>query len=146
MDEGAWRKLTPSSKLKYLEAEKNIRKTHLEITKTMSITELKELKKHEYRDLMKKEMYDMVPQLTETVVHTACHYISEMTFSKIEREVPNLPLMVKEILLSIGYYRKICLNLFRKCHLRTMFWMILLMVTYMMLCLAQVIASQLKTK
>ena len=146
MDEGAWRKLTPSSKLKYLEAEKNIRKIHLEITKTMSITELKELKKHEYRDLMKKEMYDMVPQLTETVVHTACHYISEMTFSKIEREVPNLPLMVKEILLLIGYYRKICLNLFRKCHLRTMFWMILLMVTYMMLCLAQVIASQLKTK
>jgi hypothetical protein len=76
MDEGAWRKLTPSSKLKYLEVEKNIRKTHLEITKTMSITELKALKKHEYRDLMKKEMYDMVPQLTETVVHTACHYIS----------------------------------------------------------------------
>jgi hypothetical protein len=42
----------------------------------MSITELKALKKHEYRDLMKKEMYDMVPQLTETVIHTACHYIS----------------------------------------------------------------------
>ena len=76
MGEGAWRKLTPSSKLKYLVAEKHIRKTHLEITKTMSITELKALKKHEYRDLMKKEMYDMVPQLTETVVHTACHYIS----------------------------------------------------------------------
>lgn len=54
MDEGAWRKLTPNYKLKYLEAEKNIRKTHLEITKTMSITELKALKKHEYRDLMKK--------------------------------------------------------------------------------------------
>jgi hypothetical protein len=68
MGEGAWRKLTPSSKLKYLEAEKNIREIHLEITKTMSITELKALKKHEYRDLMKKEMYDMVPQLTETVV------------------------------------------------------------------------------
>jgi hypothetical protein len=78
MGEGAWRKLTPSSKLKYLEAEKNIRKTHLEITKTMSITEQKALKKHEYRDLMKKEMYDMVPQLTETVVHTACHYISNV--------------------------------------------------------------------
>jgi hypothetical protein len=76
MDEGAWRKLTPSSKLKYLGAEKNIRKTHSEITKAMSITELKALKKHEYRDLMKKEMYDMVPQLTETAVHTACHYIS----------------------------------------------------------------------
>jgi hypothetical protein len=39
MGEGAWRKLTPSSKLKYLEAEKNIREIHLEITKTMSITE-----------------------------------------------------------------------------------------------------------
>ena len=76
MDEGAWRKLTPSSKLKYLEAGKNIRKTHSEITKTMSITEQKALKKHEYRDLMKKEMYDMVPQLTETAVHTVCHYIS----------------------------------------------------------------------
>jgi hypothetical protein len=25
---------------------------------------------------MKKEMYDMVLQFTETVVHTACHYIS----------------------------------------------------------------------
>ena len=62
--------------LKYIEAETNIRKTHLEITKTMSNTKLKALKKHEYRDLMKKEMYDMVPQLTETVVHTACHYIS----------------------------------------------------------------------
>ena len=142
MDEGAWRKLTPSSKLKYLEAKKNIRKTHLEITKTMSITELKALKKHEYRDLMKKEMYDMVPQLTETVVHIACHYISNAVsnlrddFSENEREVPNLRLMVKEILLSIGYYRKICLNLFRKCQFRTMFWMILLMVTFMMLCLA----------
>jgi hypothetical protein len=43
MDEGAWGKLTPSFKLKYLEVEKNIRKTHLEITKTMSITELKAL-------------------------------------------------------------------------------------------------------
>ena len=42
----------------------------------MSIIELNALKTHEYRDLKKKEMYDMVSQLTETVIHTACHYIS----------------------------------------------------------------------
>ena len=153
MDEGAWRKLTPSSKLKYLGTEKNIRKTHSKITKTMSMTELKALKKHEHRDLMKNEMYDMVPQLTETAVHTACHYISNAVSNlqedlHRERKRGTKPSNDGKGDPAVDWILpKICLNLSRKCQFRTMFWMIHSMVTsYMMLCLAQTIASQLKKK
>ena len=59
-----------------MDVELAIKGQYMEKLKGIMLTELKAFNKHKYKTIMIKEMKEKLPDVSDTVIVTQCHYIS----------------------------------------------------------------------
>jgi len=65
----------------------DIKGQYMEKLKSLMLTELKAFNKHTYKTIMIKEMKEKLPDVSDTVIVTQCHYISNTLNNESKRLV-----------------------------------------------------------
>jgi hypothetical protein len=75
-DDGALFRLSPAARLRILTIENSIKSEYMEMIQNLSLTELKSFNKHTYKEMMIPQMKKLLPDISDTIISSTCHYIS----------------------------------------------------------------------
>lgn len=75
-DDGALFRLSPAARSRILTIENSIKSEYMEMIQSLSLTELKSFNKHTYKEMMIPQMKKLLPDISDTIISSTCHYIS----------------------------------------------------------------------
>jgi hypothetical protein len=75
-DDGALFRLSPAARSRILTIVNSIKSEYMEMIQSLSLTELKSFNKHTYKEMMIPQMKKLLPDISDTIISSTCHYIS----------------------------------------------------------------------